>query len=248
MKIDVFDLSTKTCTTSNVIYALKCICQEFEYIGETKIPFCDRLLREIIFCLSSSSLLSLGHQQHGIRIMHEFILGHNLTLDQPKSIELVQLLIFSIFHSDHLCLSRTLVKDRMRLYRHSTLCSTAIQMFLQLNRNYWCCIPMKKLDAIEDDQLYRAMCTTIHEETTIMRSEEDTQWYIDHLPKPPDGYRFSQRQCNEQYLFFKYKCDLIPLSSHFHLYNATILFVCTCIYIYLTLDFVMFDFSTRLCS
>lgn len=35
-----------TCTTSNVVYALTCVCHAFEYIGETRRPFCDRLHRQ----------------------------------------------------------------------------------------------------------------------------------------------------------------------------------------------------------
>lgn len=130
----------------------------------------------------------------------------------------------------------------MRLYRHSTLCSTAVQMFLQWNPQYWSCIPMKEIDANEDDHLYTAMCTNIvhlsMDETLLTRTDEQIQLCIDRLPVPPSGYRFSQRQRDEQQLFFKYKRDLIPPLSHHDLYRSTILFVCMFLFLFYSLCFL----------
>ena len=131
----------------------------------------------------------------------------------------------------------------MRLYRHSTLCGTAMQMFLDCNPQYWCCVPMKHIDAQNDDCIYQQIHSTINildahhrHENTIdhqpsinranIRGDEEVQWYMDSLPLPPAGYRFSQRQQHQQYLFFKYNQDFIMPSSHLDLYNATIIFVC----------------------
>jgi hypothetical protein len=132
----------------------------------------------------------------------------------------------------------------MRLYRHSTLCGTAVQMFLDCNSQYWCCVPMKDNDAHNDDLVYAQMPKTINiinghrvndhpsldygastAEAQVARTDEETQWYVDNLPIPPTGYRFSQRQRFEQYLFFKYQQDLMTPCSHLDLYNATIVFV-----------------------
>ena len=120
---------------------------------------------------------------------------------------------------------RTLAKDRMRLYRHSTMCSTAMQMFLNCNRHYWCCVPMKNIDADKDDHIHVEIPTTINHPS--IRTDEEVQCFINNLPLPPIGYRYSQRQHYEQYLFFKYQRDLIPPSPHLDLYNATIVFICT---------------------
>lgn len=38
---------------------------------------------------------------------------------------------------------RTLVQDRMKLYQHSTQCSSAIQWFLDENPEYWSFVPEK---------------------------------------------------------------------------------------------------------
>ena len=132
----------------------------------------------------------------------------------------------------------------MRLYRHSTLCETAMQMFLECNPQYWCCVPMKDTDANNADRVYAQIATTrncmnnvyLADDSTedqsstiapLMRTDEETKWYVDNLPLPPNGYRFSSRQRNEQYLFFKNKQDLNKPSPHLDLYNATIVFVRT---------------------
>ena len=89
---------------------------------------------------------------------------------------------------------------------------------------------MKNIDATNDDSIYTPTSTHIYDpssqNTELIRSDEEIQWYVDNLPSPPHGYRFSQRQRDEQYLFFKFKRDLITPSSHLDLYNATIVFVC----------------------
>lgn len=121
----------------------------------------------------------------------------------------------------------------MRLYRHSTLCGTAMQMFLDCNPQYWCCVPMKHTVAENDDRIYQQIPSTINiiaNQSSInrknIRGDEEVQWYMYNLPLPPAGYRFSQRQQHQQYLFFKYNQDFIMPSSHLDLYNATIIFVC----------------------
>ena len=138
----------------------------------------------------------------------------------------------------------------MRLYRHSTLCRTAMQMFLNCNPQYWCFVPVNNMDADNDDIVYTQMGSPtiniishhysydenyLDEKSAVsvtaatdVRSDEETQWLVDNLPVPPLGYRFTQRQRYQQYTFFKNKQDLFaPPSSHLDLYNATIVFVCT---------------------
>lgn len=86
---------------------------------------------------------------------------------------------------------------------------------------------MKDIDADQDDQLYTAMCIVdMIDEHESIRTDEQIQWHINNLTLPPPSYRYSQRQRDEQYLFFKYKRDLLPISNQFHLYQSKILFVC----------------------
>lgn len=43
----------------------------------------------------------------------------------------------------NMSIHRTLVQDRMKLYQHSTQCSSAIQWFLDENPEYWSFVPEK---------------------------------------------------------------------------------------------------------
>ena len=114
--------------------------------------------------------------------------------------------------------SRMRMKDRMRLYRHSSLCSTAMQVFLDHNPHYWCLVPMKSNEADREDQ---AMMSDNH-----VRNRDEVQPFIDHLPTPVAGYRFSRRQKNDQLLFFRNKLDCTAPSMDFDLYHAAIVIVC----------------------
>ena len=115
----------------------------------------------------------------------------------------------------------------MRLYRHSTMCGTAVQMFLECNPQYWCCVPMKDVDAKNDNLVYTddSIAPRLSTIAERVRCDEEAQLCVDNLPVPPLGYRFSRRQRDEQYLFFKNKQDLTKPSSDLDLYNATIVFV-----------------------
>lgn len=80
-----------------MIYVLTCPCREFDYVGETAIAFCDRLLcknsRERVIHLIV--IVFLGHHRHVTRIIHEFLIGP-INVDRPgnppKSTEFVFLL------------------------------------------------------------------------------------------------------------------------------------------------------------
>lgn len=90
---------------------------------------------------------------------------------------------------------------------------------------------MPEINAEEDNRLYSSACTDIDHRTMVsdqstLRTDEEIQWHIDHLPMPPHGSCFSRRQRADQYLFFKDGHDKRPPSSHLDLYNATVLFVC----------------------
>jgi hypothetical protein len=119
------------------------------------------------------------------------------------------------------------MKDRMRLYRHSSLCSTAMQLFLDHNPDYWCLVPMKSNDADRDDQ---AMTSSMHDviclSGTSVRNDGEVQAFSSNVPASMTGYRFSIRQKNEQRHFFTNKLDLIHPSMDFDLYHAAIAIVC----------------------
>ena len=123
----------------------------------------------------------------------------------------------------------------MDLYRHIVHCHIALQLFLNYYFIYWCLVPMSNEEADRDDQRpaherpqnFLSDCSSQpeynqKEATKTTRSDDDVHWYIDHLPLPPMNYRFSQRQRQLQYYFFKIKLDLWPLPRQVDVYNATI--------------------------
>ena len=119
------------------------------------------------------------------------------------------------------------MKDRMRLYRHSSLCPTAIQLFLDHNPDYWCLVPMKSIEADQEDQ---AMVSSINDivwsSDKNVRNRDEAQLFIDNLPSPMAGYHFSRRQKNNQLLFFRNELDCMYPSMDFDLYHAAIVIVC----------------------
>jgi hypothetical protein len=128
---------------------------------------------------------------------------------------------------------RTLVKDRMLLYRHSARCPKAIQIFLDLNPHYWPLIPMPIHEAQRENQSYILSPTipedpTSHVITSIhTRSDHMSgSCMVDLPPFPSNQYTFSTRQCVEQFQFFKIKEDLRMPNCNLDLYNATIVAVC----------------------
>ncbi|CAF1320107.1 unnamed protein product [Adineta steineri] len=60
-----------SCHTRNIIYALTCPCNEYDYIGVTAESLHDRLKT---------------HREHGNRIIHEFLIGQdNILRDLPQT-------------------------------------------------------------------------------------------------------------------------------------------------------------------
>ena len=59
-----------------------------------------------------------------------------------------QNIVYSLFY----ILNRTLVKNDMKLYRHSAHCPSAIQWFLDENPDYWPFVPQKMTEAEEQEE------------------------------------------------------------------------------------------------
>jgi hypothetical protein len=114
----------------------------------------------------------------------------------------------------------------MHLYRHSTECPAAIQIFLDENPRYWRCVPMSNGEANQFEQNFTV--ASIDTRSTDSRTDEDIKLFIKNLPVPPPNYRFSQRQYHLQYAFFQSKRDQIDPNIHLDLYNAKIIAVRKC--------------------
>jgi hypothetical protein len=113
----------------------------------------------------------------------------------------------------------------MHLYRHSTECPKAIQIFLNENPQYWRFVPMSNEEANDESQNINASSMDI--KSKDIRDDEDIKFLIQNLPIPPSNYRFSTRQYHLQYAYFHIKRDIRKgPNEHLDLYNAKIIAVC----------------------
>ncbi|CAF1447716.1 unnamed protein product [Adineta steineri] len=124
-----------------------------------------------------------------------------------------------------LCYPNTKSKDDMRLYRHSTECPSAIQMFLDENPLYWRFIPFSNDEVNQIDQSI-AMASRDILDKDDLRKDKEIQKMLNNLPTPPPNYGFSQRQYHQQYSFFQTRKDQKTLfNKELDLYNAKIIAV-----------------------
>lgn len=120
---------------------------------------------------------------------------------------------------------RVLTKDSMLLYRHSTECLSAVQIFLDENPQYWCLVPMKKSKANQEELNIKYPIQNVAPKDK-QRSDQEIRVFIENLPVSPPGYGFTKGQYDLQYVFFQNKQDLIMPNKHLDLYNAKIIAVC----------------------
>ena len=150
------------------------------------------------------------------KIFHVF----NRKSNQTSTIFVIHFNFF-FFPSSHspVHLSRTLAKDSMALYQHSTCCSFAIQWFLDENPEYWPFVPVRqeKINKIEDINVHNSMKTnSIHFQ------------YADDVPLPPNNnnYQFTYEQKLAIERFFHEKKYLTSPNSNLDLYHAAIVAIC----------------------
>ncbi|CAF1581337.1 unnamed protein product [Rotaria sordida] len=199
------------CKTENIVYVLKCMCGEYEYIGSTRYTLHDVLQY---------------HRQHINRLIIEHLLFshpiHNLCTCSKTQVDKQR-------------------ANQMRLYQHFARCPVALKLFLQYNSNYWCFVPMKIEESHFDDLSYQTMTTTTTTSlnTTTMSSTHQHQNnksslehdkrienFLFNVPQLPLGYTFSKRQKDEQYEFFrKMNLETYTSCSNLDYYHITIIAV-----------------------
>lgn len=118
------------CQTNNIVYALTCICGEYDYIDSTQYTLHDVLEY---------------HRQNINRLIIEYLLN-----GEPFSN-----FCTCIKHQ----FDRQRI-NKMRVYQHFTHCSAALNYFLEQNPKYWCFVPMKTNDAQFDDLSYSGIKTS----------------------------------------------------------------------------------------
>ena len=122
-------------------------------------------------------------------------------------------------------MSRVLSKDRMKLYQHSVRCSTAIQIFLDANPQYWRFVPMTMAESTQSNQASMESSLLPNDMTPSTRTREECLQAVNALPPPPSGLTFSNRQVFLQTQFFLQKRDQHLPNVHIDLYDATIVAV-----------------------
>ena len=115
-------------------------------------------------------------------------------------------------------------KERMRLYQHPMHCSSAIQVFLNNNSEYWIFVPMLNEEANQEN-VHHQRTSIPTARTTNSRNNNNIEQCVDALPKPPTGYKFSIYQIRKQHEFFTMKLYERPVNYNFIVYNATIIAV-----------------------
>ncbi|CAF1520678.1 unnamed protein product [Adineta ricciae] len=201
-----------SCHTQNIIYTLTCVCGKMDYIGATSGSLHDRLYSKPYVLHIDTFLIVIiaaAHREHGNRIMHEFLLGQaNIMRDLPrgKTNDIKR-------------------KDRMQLYKHSTRCLDAMQIFLDANPQYWRFVPMAMDKAVTPEQQTITRPQLFDESDPNCRSKEDCQVCIQAVPRPPDEFTFSNRQILRQAEYFHNKRDKTLPNRDIDLYHATIVAV-----------------------
>ncbi|CAF2260387.1 unnamed protein product [Rotaria magnacalcarata] len=116
------------------------------------------------------------------------------------------------------------VNDSMWLYKHSTQCLPAIQLFLDCHPEFWCLIPMKSNEAQKENSTYTSTTILLPLKRTI--NNHDIKTIIDAIPKPPFGYNFSRRQIAEQFHLLLHMADInISSGNNVPLYKMAIVAV-----------------------
>ncbi|CAF4365415.1 unnamed protein product, partial [Rotaria sordida] len=154
-----------------------------------------------------------GHRFIGNNLIRKFLVGEN----NLKHIQLTQEQ------------STPLHKENMLLYQHSMQCSAAIQMFLNRNEDYWRFVPLPNDQANQDNARYQNMRATTATTTTTTRTNirpnQTIEKYLQNIRKPPQGYKFSKRQIEQQIEFFEKNMIKNPFHEQIDIYHAAIIAV-----------------------
>lgn len=202
---------------------MTCPCRQFDFIS--RHHHTEQTFKDIL----------LFHRQQSLRVVHEFLLGpsniqHTLDLyEQEKT-------------------SDDKKADQQLLYQHLTQCSVAIQLLLNRTPHYWCFIPMTDEEADKDDQVNSSK-EFQYEGSPRERTDDETEWYFNHLPQPPLGTRFSQYQQKQQKFFFKHGYDLLCLPPrHLDLFDMAPIFICKFLSFLFNIHFLFFVLVPDNCS
>lgn len=118
-------------------------------------------------------------------------------------------------------------------------CSTALQIFLDFNPDYWCFVPMKLLDinkvnnAIHRSVPRSTLLTTLKCSSLTLpgslsiRTNDVAYRFMNNVQEPPLGFDYTDQQRKQQRTYFSqyFQGSSVPCND-VDLYNVDILAVC----------------------
>jgi hypothetical protein len=143
--------------------------------------------------------------------------------------------VFFEWRERHLFFIRKRANDTLWLYQHSMRCSTALQLFLDENPDYWCFVPVRSIGVnLVNTPIQRSQSRRASSEASAYtiaqsvrpRDDEEVKFLVVNVPKPPVGFIFPTNQRQQQDEFFKLSKDRIVPRDLPDLYNADIVAVC----------------------
>ena len=177
------------CNTKNFIYVLTCLCGNFDYICETKFTLSQRLKDHRTFANRLIRKLLIGKENlKNNQLTHHYASSSSLSAAAP--------LPTPASNSN---------KEKMLLYQHLMQCSTVIQLFLDKNPSYWPFLPMTIAEANQDNTIYQQMRARKTTPANMFQFCQgvSTRNFLNNIPRPPAGYKFSNRQVEKQIKFFQ---------------------------------------------
>ncbi|CAF3390738.1 unnamed protein product [Rotaria sp. Silwood2] len=189
-----------TCTTTNIIYVLTCVCNQFDYISETAYSLEKRIV---------------AHRRISSNVIYKLLLGpknfQRLQIDPEYATanEKERMLLYQ--HPIQCTAAIQLFLDSNQEYW------PFVPMRLE-EANH---------ENMEYDRRRQAQPSTTTSTTMSMTGQQarGIRKYLNDVPKAPAGYKFSKYQIEQQGQFFEKYVDSPPRLNRIDLYNAKIIAV-----------------------
>ena len=202
------------CNTKNFIYVLTYLCGNFDYICETKFTLGQRLKEHHTFANRLIRKLLVGKEN----LKNNHLTHHHTS--SSSSLSAAAPLPTPASNSN---------KEKILLYQYSIQYSRVIQLFLDKNPSYWPFVPMTIAEANQDNAIYQSMRARITTMAAIPANmfhfcqDVSTRNFLNNIPKPPPGYKFSNRQIEKQIKSFQMNKINEPFDDQVNIYHAEII-------------------------
>ncbi|CAF1165110.1 unnamed protein product [Adineta steineri] len=194
----------KTCTSSNIIYALTCPCHQYDYIGRCQLPFRERIMKHHLYNGRIISNFFIG-QTVADRLRDEYedqTISESHTKLYQHSIEcLTTIKIFLACHPRYWCFVPMTSEQAAIDDTNITSIERSILVAYEMSHSEY--------------------NTYERSNNPYQRTTTNVAWCMNNLPSPPPNYQYSLRQKLDQWNFFRDRLDFLT-SRFLNLYNRTI--------------------------